>query len=214
MTGTWVFLIYTVPAQPSRKRTFIWRELKKLGVVYLRDGVCALPERPDTVTATRMIAAKVGGFGGQATVVEGGRLDPERAEAISAESRADRAAEYREVGAAAAQHLAYLRGEPSHRELATAELAALETDVEKLKRWLGQVRSRDYFGSEGAGTAALLIGECESALGVLLEGAQGASGEQRPNGRARVVPRTGRGRTTALPPKGSWAELGGANGGG
>ena len=44
----WLLLIYTVPAEPSRKRAAIWRELKKVGAPYLRDGVCILPERPET----------------------------------------------------------------------------------------------------------------------------------------------------------------------
>ena len=49
MRQDWLLLIYTVPAEPTRKRAFIWRELKKVGAPYLRDGVCILPERPDTL---------------------------------------------------------------------------------------------------------------------------------------------------------------------
>ena len=40
----WLVLIYTLPPEPTRKRAFVWRELKKIGAVYLRDGVCLLPE--------------------------------------------------------------------------------------------------------------------------------------------------------------------------
>ena len=58
-SDNWRLLIYTVPAQPSRKRAFIWRELKKAGAVYLRDGVCALPERPETAAVLSAVAAKV-----------------------------------------------------------------------------------------------------------------------------------------------------------
>src|SRR5438309_7457883 len=43
----WLLLIYTLPSQPSRKRAYVWRELKKVGAVYLRDGVAILPRRPD-----------------------------------------------------------------------------------------------------------------------------------------------------------------------
>jgi hypothetical protein len=44
-------LIYSVPAEPSRKRAYVWREVKKLGAIYLRDGVCIQPEQPGTVAA-------------------------------------------------------------------------------------------------------------------------------------------------------------------
>jgi Protein ChrB, N-terminal len=64
---TWLLFIYTVPSEPSRKRAYIWREVKKVGAIYLRDGVCALPEREETMAAFRKIAAKVTEFDGEAT---------------------------------------------------------------------------------------------------------------------------------------------------
>ena len=76
----WLLLIYTVPAEPSRKRAAIWRDVKKVGAVYLRDGVCALPERQETTSAMRAIAARVEEFEGQATLVEAARLDAARAD--------------------------------------------------------------------------------------------------------------------------------------
>jgi len=79
---SWVLLIYTVPVAPSRKRAAIWRALKQAGAVYLRDGVCALPQREDTAATLRAIAAKVEEFAGQATLVESARLAAARAEAI------------------------------------------------------------------------------------------------------------------------------------
>ena len=80
--AAWRLLIYTVPSTPSRKRAFIWRELKKAGAVYLRDGVCALPDREDTATATARIAAKIEEFGGEPTVIGGAELDGKRARSI------------------------------------------------------------------------------------------------------------------------------------
>src|ERR1700680_960102 len=82
----WLLLIYTVPAEPSRKRAAIWRDIKKVGAIYLRDGVCALPERPETIEAMRAIAARVVEFEGQATLVEAARLDPARADWVVEQS--------------------------------------------------------------------------------------------------------------------------------
>src|SRR5438067_6952667 len=90
----WLLLIYTVPAQPSRKRAFIWRELKKAGAVYLRDGVCALPERPETAAVLSAVAAKVDEFGGEATLIEAANLPLARAERIIKESQDARKQEY------------------------------------------------------------------------------------------------------------------------
>src|SRR5829696_5658631 len=97
MYETWLLLIYTVPAAPSRKRAAIWRALKQAGAVYLRDGVCALPQRDDTAATLRAVAAKVDEFEGEATLVESAGLPAARAAAIVERARQERAAEYAEL---------------------------------------------------------------------------------------------------------------------
>src|SRR5438874_9735679 len=76
MDSTWLLLIYTVPAEPTRKRASVWREVKKLGALYLRDGVCILPERSETIVAAGELAARIGELDGQAMIVRAARLDP------------------------------------------------------------------------------------------------------------------------------------------
>jgi hypothetical protein len=168
-SGTWLLLIYTVPAEPSRKRAFVWREVKKVGAVYLRDGVCVLPEQEATRGAFRAIAAKIHEFGGQATLVEGARLDADRAEAVISQSRAARAEEYGEVMREAERFLAHVRRETEHREFTFAELEELEADLGKLRRWYAQVRARDYFGAEPGDGVEALLRQCEEELGAFLE---------------------------------------------
>src|SRR5688500_6070286 len=75
----WLLLIYSVPSQPSRLRAAVWRDLKKAGAVYLRDGVAVLPARPETTATFREIAARIVESGGEGTLVEGARLPAERA---------------------------------------------------------------------------------------------------------------------------------------
>src|SRR4051812_990657 len=64
LSTTWLLLIYTVPTQPSRKRATVWREIKKLGAVYLRDGVCVLPDQPGTLMNLRALASRIEGMDG------------------------------------------------------------------------------------------------------------------------------------------------------
>lgn len=165
---TWLLLIYTVPSQPSRKRAAIWRELKKAGAVYLRDGVVALPERPETRAVFRAIAAKVEELGGQATLVAEARLAPARAAAVVAQAQASRMEEYAEIAREAELLLAHSRRERAHRELAFAEFEEFAGDLGKLRRWADQVRARDHFGA-GASTAVdALLERCDQELALLL----------------------------------------------
>jgi hypothetical protein len=165
----WLLLIYTVPAEPSRKRAFVWRELKKIGAPYLRDGVCILPERPETVEQARAIAAKVEEFGGEATLVSGAHLTPARAAALIDQFRSARADEYQEIAADADRLLAHVAREMEHREFTYAELEELEADLGKLRRWTDQVRVRDYFGTGAPEGLRDALDRCERALGTFLE---------------------------------------------
>ncbi len=143
----WTLLVYTVPSEPSRLRASVWRDLKRAGAVYLRDGVCALPdtpERPDARNALADLAAKVRALGGQATVVTGGRLPRERAGELAAELRAVRAVEYADLRLEAERLLASIHREQGHRELGGRGWAALRADVAKLRGWLAQIVARDY----------------------------------------------------------------------
>ena len=169
MDRTWLLLIYTVPAEPSRKRAFIWREVKKVGAVYLRDGVCALPDQSDTANALRAIASKVQEFEGEATLVEGARLDTSRANRLVSQSRASRAEEYTDIAREAERLLEHVARETEHREFTFAELEELEADLGKLKRWTAQVRARDYFDSGSDDHLQALLDRCEHALGAFLE---------------------------------------------
>lgn len=160
----WRLLIYTVPSEPSRKRAFVWRELKKVGAVYLRDGVCALPEREDTAAAMGDIASKIDQFGGEATVIAGAELDASRAQIVVESSCTDRAHEYAEVLREGEKLLKYVHRETEHREFTLAELKELEADLKKLRGWYEQIQARDYFGAQPAGEVGALLERCDDAV--------------------------------------------------
>src|SRR5260370_42529089 len=135
MDVPWLLLIYTVPAEPSRKRAAIWRELKKIGAPYLRDGICILPERPDTLERIGAIAARVEEFGGDAMLVSGARLSEARAAGLVDQFRAARADEYREIAREADRLLEHVARETEHRPFTYAEPEELEADLGALRRW-------------------------------------------------------------------------------
>ncbi len=170
---TWLLLIYTLPAEPSRKRAFVWRELKKAGALYLRDGVCALPEQEETAAAMRAIVAKIDEFDGQATLVTAAQLDAAAETRLIPAFGTARAREYEEVAQAAEGLLAHIQRETEHRDFSYSEVEELEADLGKIRRWFSQVQARDYFGGAEAGRVADLLTRGEEALGAFLEEASG-----------------------------------------
>jgi hypothetical protein len=169
LSTTWLLLIYTVPAQPSRKRATVWREIKKLGAVYLRDGVCVLPEQPGTLDSLRGLADRIEEMDGQACVVEGGQLDADRADGLERQFQAARAEEYAEISREAELLLAHVARETEHRDFTYTELEELEQDLSKLNRWKDQVRERDYFAEASYADVQALLDRCERALEAFLD---------------------------------------------
>jgi hypothetical protein len=176
---TWLLLVYTVPAEPSRKRAAIWREVKKGGAVYVRDGVCALPEGDGALATLQAIAAKVEDLGGQAILARTIQPDLRRDEALAAQIREARAAEYDEIAREVDGFLGHLRRETAHRDFGVSELGQLEADLGKLKRWAGQVHARDYFGMAESGRVDGLLARCAEALAALQETTHEAEGVRR-----------------------------------
>ena len=164
-----MLLVYTVPASPTRKRALVWRELKKMGAVYLRDGVAVLPDRPDTTDGFHALALKIEDMAGSATIISGATIDVDRAASLVSEARAARDAEYAAIVDEATALLTHLRREPQHREFGPGELEALDADIGKLRRWIEQVRSRDYFGRTQGQPAQALAQQCADSLAALLE---------------------------------------------
>ena len=160
----WLFLIYTIPPEPTRKRAFVWRELKKLGAGYLRDGVCVLPDRPATRDAIQAIVDRVRAFEGQAIMVESAVIDDLSAQEVVRQSRAARQTEYAALADSSRELLDHLRRELAHRDFSEVEIRSLLEDVGKLWRWYDQICARDYFAADGAATASSAIAQSESAI--------------------------------------------------
>jgi hypothetical protein len=95
--GQWVFLFYRLPRQPSTPRITVWRNLNRLGVGKLHDGVVALPADARTREQLEWVAEQVAEFGGDASIwlAHPSTLDLERS--VMAAMAADRASEYQAV---------------------------------------------------------------------------------------------------------------------
>jgi hypothetical protein len=158
----WTMLIYTVPAQPTRKRAAVWREVKRLGAVYLRDGVCVLPDVESARAGLEALSQRVAELGGQSTVVGQAQLSAATTEALLTEFAQARQAEYTEIGAAAADLLHHLQREALHHGFDRAELVGLHADLTRLERWLSQIVARDYLHHGDPAAVAATLEACRA----------------------------------------------------
>src|SRR6266700_1419457 len=93
----WVLLAYRLPREPSTPRITLWRQLRRLGVGQIADGVVALPLDARTRQRFDWLAQEVGENGGEATVwlAEPGSGAQERA--LAAAMAAAVTADYKRV---------------------------------------------------------------------------------------------------------------------
>jgi DNA-binding transcriptional regulator PaaX len=66
----WIFLIYKIPNNPTSKKVYVWRKLKKLGALMLQDAVFILPYSEKTMEQFQWLAAEIIEMEGEATVWE------------------------------------------------------------------------------------------------------------------------------------------------
>lgn len=151
--GRWVLLSYRLPREPSTPRIGIWRELERLGVARLGDGLVALPADARTREQFEWLAEEIVEAGGVATVWLATPSSAAQERAIAESMRAARAAEYRAV-------------------IEQAGVAAASGDAERarvMRRLRGELRRitrRDFFPPaerDAARTAVAALAEVEPA---------------------------------------------------
>ena len=75
-TTAWLLLVYRVPSEPASKRVSVWRDLKRLGALYLQQCVCLVPHTETLATALDRVHSKIVEDGGEALCMEIPQLRP------------------------------------------------------------------------------------------------------------------------------------------
>ena len=190
MTREWLLLIYTVPSQPSRKRASVWRELKKLGAVYLRDGCALLPRRAELEDRMRAMVARIAEFEGTADLVISPHFAAERVVELVQRFQEDRVVEYREVHHASVRFLREVLHEVDADDFSFPDVDKLDSELGRLHRWYGQIEERDYFEAEGSTRVLEILAKCDQAFENFTATAS-SRGEDSGDGRDDVFERLG-----------------------
>ena len=66
----WHLLIYRMPAEPASKRVSVWRDLHRLGALYLQQCVCILPTMEGPNAELSRITSKIPALGGDFTLID------------------------------------------------------------------------------------------------------------------------------------------------
>lgn len=159
----WLVLIVRLPAEPSRFRVAVWRELRKLGALSLGQGMWAVPDVPMfTGGIERAIRLGREANGDVLTLDASGHTtsDSERLQTLFA---AARSADWTEFLADCDRFDEEIAKEIRTEKFTLAELEEEEQSLERLRRWHRDLTARDVFGTPEAARATKRLAECEEA---------------------------------------------------
>jgi hypothetical protein len=160
----WLLLVVRLPAEPSRHRVAVWRELRRAGALSVGQGVWAVPQVGVFTQALDRAVALVDRGEGEGIVLEAtGRTEGDAAhlEGLFTEARE---AEWAEFLADCTKYEAELDQEIAKRKFTLAELEEEEQSLERLRRWHRDLRSRDLFGAPSAAAADQRLKHCAERL--------------------------------------------------
>lgn len=145
----WVLLIYRVPQHPPGRRTHVWRQLKQLGALYLQQAAALLPQQPEIQQELTTLVEWIEQVGGEVSLLKTCSPSADWEQSIIERFNRARDEEYAEIVENAERFEDEVARESRKEKFTFAELEELESDWEKLQRWLVRVQTRDFFGSPG-----------------------------------------------------------------
>ncbi|MGA5895238.1 Chromate resistance protein ChrB [Streptomyces venetus] len=156
----WLILVIKLPAEPSRHRVAVWRELRKVGALSLGQGVWAVPEVPVFADGVQRALALTDAAGGQAVTLQATGRTADDGARFREMFTAARSADWAEFLADCGKFEEEIAKEIRNGKFTLAELEEEEQSLERLRRWHRDLTARDVFGAPESAAAAMRLKNC------------------------------------------------------
>lgn len=163
----WLLLVYRVPTEPASKRVAVWRDLKRMGALYLQQCVCILPDLPAVRDDLERVTTKIPEMEGEYTRFEVPHLAEADAAKIVAAFQVLRDKEYAEIiEECETKFVKEIEFEHFRQNYTFEEAEEIGQDLEKIRRWYARIVERDWFGAARRDEVASRIEECQELLNI------------------------------------------------
>ncbi|MDB5053737.1 MAG: hypothetical protein JWM44_1787 [Bacilli bacterium] len=159
----WIVFIYKVPSEPTKYRASIWRDIKKLGALYLQDGVCIVPDSDDVHLFIGSLAEKVQQWGGQEFTFQSSTFSKEKDQEMISQFNDARNEEYKEVISWINRMKEYI-DEEEEWEFSEQQANKVREEFQKLLRQFQTIEARDYFEANLGRELRLMIEQYRKRL--------------------------------------------------
>jgi hypothetical protein len=160
----WLLFTYWLPPEPSRKRVYIWRQLKKIGALSTEGGGWLLPKREPLSTNIADVSSSVEEMGGTTNLYTVTHISETQEQRAIARFQQEREREYSEIITECQKVLKHMERECQVHRFNIEEVEELEGDLEKVKRWNSEAKRRDFWEIAARNEVENLIGKAEASL--------------------------------------------------
>jgi len=154
--GSWLFLLFNLPAKQSSDRVKVWRRLKKFGAIQLKTSTYVLPDEPVHYERFQWLAKEIVDTGGEATLVRVKDIEGMPQAAIVALFNEARARDYEELF----EPLNLLIKDSKARKQSPE---TFPNQLQKLRQRFQEIRDIDYFQSSRGEDLQRLLQKAEES---------------------------------------------------
>ena len=182
-TQGWILLVYRVPSEPSNNRVSVWRELKRLGVLYLQQCVCIVPAFPECLLGVQAVTARIEALHGAYDIFRVREVDAAEQERLLTGFRGLSAKEYAEIiEECQTKFKKEIEFERFRQNYTYEEAEEIREDLEKIRRWFLRVTERDWFGAGMREQVSAELEQCERLLDDFEQEVYRRTGDDQPSG--------------------------------
>ncbi len=156
----WLFFSYSLPAEPSKARVYLWRQLRKLGAVNYQ-SVWAIPHSAERLRELKKLIEDIEKYHGSGLLIAGTILLKDQEEGIVKAFIDSRNEEYKEIIEKCEDFFKEIEFEINRQNFIFAEVEENEEELDKLKQWLKKVEKRDVIKPPLRKTAIDKVKMCE-----------------------------------------------------
>jgi hypothetical protein len=153
-SAPWLLLVPQLPSNPAYLRVKLWRRLREVGAVALKNAVHALPNRPECAEQFRALLREVEAHGGSGLLCEGSFPDPRSEKDVRAAFLSAREADYsaleKELRTLAQKH-----------QRAKGRKPQLDLKLGKIRQRMAEIVALDFFNAKGRKAVETLLTQLE-----------------------------------------------------
>jgi hypothetical protein len=158
-------LVYRMPAKPTAARVAVWRQLKKVGAIYLQQSVCVFPANAAVRRDLAPILKRIGDAAGEYHLLSLRKLDSAEEQKLIQQFQEQTSNHYQEIiENCEVNFTKEIEFETFRRNFTYEEAEEIRAEFEKICAWFDRVEQRDWFGAPNASKAKEWLRRCEKLL--------------------------------------------------